>query len=90
LGRIRNGKSSSLSRIGPPWISGSSSDAIVDGIPQSLFAAQVAFRCLYADVPEQELYLLEFSSCLVTKIGQLQYRFGSAFRFFAIPAVFVF
>jgi hypothetical protein len=42
-------------------------DAIVDGIAQSLFAAQIPFRCLYADVPEQELYLLEFSSCLVAK-----------------------
>jgi hypothetical protein len=43
------------------------SDAIVDGIPQSLFATQIPFPCLYADVPQQELYLLEFSSCLVTK-----------------------
>ena len=34
--------------------------AIVDGIPQSLFATQILFRCLQADVPEQELYLFEF------------------------------
>jgi len=42
-------------------------DAIVHGVPQSLFAPQIAFRCLYADVPEQELYLLEFSSYLVAE-----------------------
>jgi hypothetical protein len=39
----------------------------VDRIPQSLFAAQIPFGCLNADMPEQKLYLLQFSSCLVTK-----------------------
>jgi hypothetical protein len=30
---------------------------VVDGIPQSLFAAQIPFGRLDADVPEQELHL---------------------------------
>ena len=42
-------------------------DVVVDGIPQSLFAAQVPFGCLDADVPEQELNLFEFSPGLVTQ-----------------------
>jgi hypothetical protein len=42
-------------------------DAIVDGIAQSLLAAQIPFGCLDADVPEQELYLLELASGLVTQ-----------------------
>jgi hypothetical protein len=32
-------------------------DVVVDGIPQSLFAAQIPFGRLDADVPEQELNL---------------------------------
>jgi hypothetical protein len=33
-------------------------DVVVHGIPQSLFAAQIPFGRLDADVPEQELNLL--------------------------------
>ena len=42
-------------------------DVVVDGIPQSLFAAQIPFSRLDADVPEQELNLFEFSTGLVTQ-----------------------
>ena len=42
-------------------------DVVVDGIPQSLFAAQISFGRLDADVPEQELNLFEFSPGLVTQ-----------------------
>jgi len=42
-------------------------DVVVDGIPQSLFAAQIPFGRLDANVPEQELNLFEFSSSLVTQ-----------------------
>jgi hypothetical protein len=37
-------------------------DVVVDSIPQSLFAAEVSFGRLDADVPEQELNLLEFAA----------------------------
>ena len=42
-------------------------DVIVDGVPQSLFAAQISFGRLDTHVPEQELNLFEFSSGLVTE-----------------------
>ena len=31
-------------------------DAIVDGTPESLFAAEIPFRCLDTAVPKQKLY----------------------------------
>jgi hypothetical protein len=42
---------------------------VVDGIPQSLFAAKIPFGRLNADVPEQELNLFECSPGLVTQRG---------------------
>ena len=42
-------------------------DIVVHGIPQSLFAAQISFGRLDADVTEQELNLFEFSPGLVTQ-----------------------
>lgn len=42
-------------------------DVVVDGIPQSLFAAQIPFGRLDTDVTEQELNLFEFSPGLVTE-----------------------
>ena len=42
-------------------------DVVVDGISQPLFAAQIPFGRLDADVPEQELNLFEFSTGLVTQ-----------------------
>jgi hypothetical protein len=40
---------------------------VVDGITQSLLAAQIPFGRLHADVPSwQELDLLEFSPCQIT------------------------
>jgi hypothetical protein len=41
-------------------------DLVVNGIPQSLFAAQIPFGHLHAELPEQELDLLEFSPGVVT------------------------
>jgi hypothetical protein len=40
---------------------------VVHGIPQSLFAAQIPFGCLDANVSEQELNLFEFSPGLVAQ-----------------------
>jgi len=41
-------------------------EPIVDGIPQLLFASQVAFRRLNRNVPEEELNLIEFASGQMT------------------------
>jgi hypothetical protein len=35
---------------------------VVHGLAQLLPATQIPFSCLYADVPEQELNLLEFAT----------------------------
>jgi hypothetical protein len=43
------------------------SDVIVDRISQSLFTAKIVFRCFDTHVAKQELDLLQFSSCLMTK-----------------------
>ena len=40
---------------------------VIDSIPQSLFAAEISFSRLDADVPQQELNLFEFSPGLVTQ-----------------------
>jgi hypothetical protein len=39
---------------------------VVDRISEPLLASEVAFRCLNADVAEQELNLFKFPACLVT------------------------
>jgi hypothetical protein len=44
-------------------------DRIVDRIPESLFAPQIALSRLNADVPEQELNLLQFSARFVAQAG---------------------
>jgi hypothetical protein len=49
-------------------------DAIVDRIPQPLFAAQIAFRCPYANVPAEELDLLEFASRLMASRAHVRRR----------------
>jgi hypothetical protein len=36
---------------------GFKADVVIDSIPQSLFAAEIPFSRLDADVPEQELHL---------------------------------
>ncbi|HZQ55187.1 MAG TPA: hypothetical protein VFB14_23510 [Bryobacteraceae bacterium] len=41
-------------------------EVVANGIPQSLFAARIPFGRLHAEVPEQELDLLEFSVGVVT------------------------
>jgi hypothetical protein len=40
---------------------------IIHRVSKSLFATQVAFRCLHRNVPKQELNLLQFSAGLVTE-----------------------
>lgn len=44
-------------------------DGIVDGVPKPLLASQIALGGLYADVPEQELNLLQFSARFVAQTG---------------------
>ncbi len=44
-------------------------NGIVDRIPKPLLASQIALRRLNADVPEQELNLLQFSACFVAQTG---------------------
>jgi hypothetical protein len=34
-------------------------DAIIDGVPEALLAAQISFRCFDADMAEQKLNLLQ-------------------------------
>ena len=46
---------------------GFKADVVVNSIPESLFAAEIPFSRLDADVPEQELNLFEFSPGLVTQ-----------------------
>ena len=41
---------------------GFQADLVIDRFPQPLLAAQVALRCLHADMPEQELDLLKFAA----------------------------
>jgi hypothetical protein len=52
------------------WIGGLrlglKTDLVVNGISQSLFATQIPFGRLDADVPNQKLNLFEFSPGLVT------------------------
>ena len=55
------------------WL-GFKPDVVVDGIPQSLFAAQIPFGRLDADMPQQELNLLEFSPGLVAKRAHVRRR----------------
>lgn len=43
--------------------------AIIDGIPKPLFAAQISLGRLDADMSEQELNLLKFTTCLMTQTG---------------------
>jgi hypothetical protein len=54
----------------PAWIGGLrlglKTDLVVNGISQSLFATQIPFGRLDADVPKQKLNLFEFSPGLVT------------------------
>ena len=40
---------------------------IIHHVSKSLLATQVAFRCLYRNVPKQELNLLQFAAGLVTE-----------------------
>jgi hypothetical protein len=46
---------------------GLKANIVVYGIPQSLFATQIPFGRLDADMSKQKLDLLEFSPCLVTE-----------------------
>ena len=66
--RIRTGKSASVEdcrlrgrRLKP--------DFVIDRISESLLAAEVPFRCLDADVTEQELNLFKLPACLMTQTG---------------------
>src|SRR5260370_18067880 len=45
------------------------SNSIVDGVAESLFAAQVAFRGLYRNVPQQKLNLLQLPASLMAQTG---------------------
>src|SRR5260370_31631116 len=45
------------------------SNSIVDGVAESLFAAQVAFRGLYRNVPQQKLNLLQLPASLRAQTG---------------------
>jgi hypothetical protein len=53
---------------GELWLRGRwlKTDFVVDRISEPLLAAEVAFRCLNADVAEQELNLFELPACLMT------------------------
>ena len=42
-----------------PGSQGFKTDLVIDRFSQSLFATQVALGCLHADMPKQELNLLE-------------------------------
>src|SRR5450756_414575 len=44
-------------------------DFVVDRISEPLLAAEVPFRCLNADVTEQELNLFKLPACLMTQTG---------------------
>lgn len=43
------------------------SDSVVDGTLDALPAAKISLRCLYRNVPEQKLDLLQFASSRVTQ-----------------------
>ncbi len=62
--QIRNDKSRSSGSL-----LGLEAKLVTNGIAQPLLATQVPFRGLHADVPEQELDLLEFSTGQVTQAG---------------------
>lgn len=55
-----------LSRSHHTWFQ---PDSIIDGVAESLFAAQVAFRRLYGNVSQQKLNLLQFPASLMTQTG---------------------
>lgn len=44
-------------------------DFVVDRVSEPLLAAEVAFRCLNADVTEQQLNLFKPLACLMTQTG---------------------
>jgi len=42
-------------------------EPIIDGMPESLLAAQVFFRCLHRNMTEQKLDLFQLASRIVTE-----------------------
>ena len=42
---------------------------IVHGMPEILFAPEIAFRGLYRGMPQQKLNLLQFTATVVTQLG---------------------
>ena len=44
-------------------------EKVVHGMPEILFAAEIAFRGLDGCMPEQELNLLQLSSTVMTQLG---------------------
>lgn len=44
-------------------------DPIIDGVVESLFAAQVTICCLHRNVPQKELNLFQFTTGLMAKTG---------------------
>ena len=51
-----------LLRVGPEV------EKIVHGMPETVFAAEIAFRGLHRCMPEQELNLLQFTTAVVAQL----------------------
>jgi hypothetical protein len=49
---------------------GLNADFVVDRIPEPLLATEITFRCLNADMTEEELNLFKFSACLMNTDGR--------------------
>jgi hypothetical protein len=42
---------------------------VVDRVAEPLLTSEVAFRCLYRNMPKKKLNLLQFTASLMTKTG---------------------
>ena len=51
-----------------PWVR-FQPDPIIDGVRESVLAAQVTLCCLHRNVPQRELNLFQFTTGLMAKTG---------------------
>ena len=42
---------------------------VINSVVEALFASEVSLSCLNRDMAQQELYLLQFTTCLMAKTG---------------------
>jgi hypothetical protein len=48
---------------------GFQADVVVNRVAEPLLTSEVAFRCLYRNMPKKKLNLLKFTASLMTKTG---------------------